>query len=972
MSYTNIKITKKAVDVWEITDNTTPIGGNGHFSNQWAGIVNGNYLTIKTDTGQIIYNKEPYNVFQYVDELDSGNNLNAPASSLQLAIHLTQQGFFPDSANGGGGVDTFLELQDVLIPNYFGRDGQYVKVSGNGLSTGSPSFDAQNNTAIWLNFQNEVEGTGYITSQNVADYLNAQPYSWIFSEISTPIIFEFQREIQGKNMRFLFLFTRGKGEWGALNGTRPEEYWFYATNIKPLSVTPLTLEDVSSDPNAQIHDLGVINDGDYITTANETATWNFTDSGQGEPGEQITHYFSYIENGITKLVRFIGTPGYYGVDETPFVEADFSPVTDSDVQPDITNTSQLINDGEDGTSPYSTQNWVNGLTIEANQPTAEIYLKNVDGTILATLNVGFLNNEGTTFYYNEATQELELKDDQGNVLSSIPVSAFVSNLIQSVNFNGATPYVLEFKDAEGNVVDSVSFSISNIQGLQTALDGKMSTSHPANAITNPDIIRWNKKFSADFNNPIVSESYGTSGESLNNLPLGSYSVTLSTGATDKPFFNVGGLISFGSTTHGTQIIGARIGNDIWFRPINLTFGSWYRLWNSGDFSSADVSNWNQAFIDVQSLQGEVDLKADLVDGKVPSSQLPSFVDDVLEYANLAAFPATGESGKLYVAIDTNLVYRWTGSVYAVTSSSLALGETSTTAYRGDRGKTAYDHSQATGNPHDTQISDISGLAGDLASKAPLASPVFTGNPSAPTQPVGDDSIRLANTEYVRTAIDKFVVSTETNLNNYITNGNFRTPTSGLTNLPSGWMQKGYVLYVHGNELTAYGAHILVDPSSGEFAVRGKSSGGTWSAWKKISDKADLISPVFAGTPTAPTPATGTNNQQVATAEFVHLQSVKNIVTSEVSGSYGNSDLPAFHNNISFNGAVDGTINIPIAGIAGRTLNVYNISDFNLTVNIESGTNNIYRLGTLINTMDAGAGGGSFTLYDNGSVWIYKQ
>lgn len=86
-------------------------------------------------------------------------------------------------------------------------------------------------------------------------------------------------------------------------------------------------------------------------------------------------------------------------------------------------------------------------------------------------------------------------------------------------------------------------------------------------------------------------------------------------------------------------------------------------------------------------------KADLVDGKVPESQLPSYVDDVVEYANLAAFPTTGESGKVYVALDTNKTYRWSGSSYVEISASLALGETSATAYRGDRGKTAYDHSQ---------------------------------------------------------------------------------------------------------------------------------------------------------------------------------------------------------------------------------------------------------------------------------------
>jgi len=86
-------------------------------------------------------------------------------------------------------------------------------------------------------------------------------------------------------------------------------------------------------------------------------------------------------------------------------------------------------------------------------------------------------------------------------------------------------------------------------------------------------------------------------------------------------------------------------------------------------------------------------------GKVPSSQLPSYVDDVLEYASKSAFPATGEAGKIYVALDTNLTYRWSGSAYVEISQSLALGETDSTAYRGDRGKIAYDHAAAKGNQY---------------------------------------------------------------------------------------------------------------------------------------------------------------------------------------------------------------------------------------------------------------------------------
>lgn len=77
-------------------------------------------------------------------------------------------------------------------------------------------------------------------------------------------------------------------------------------------------------------------------------------------------------------------------------------------------------------------------------------------------------------------------------------------------------------------------------------------------------------------------------------------------------------------------------------------------------------------------------------GKVPSAQLPSYVDDVLEYASESAFPAIGETGKIYVALDTNKTFRWSGSAYVEISESLALGETSSTAYAGNKGKANAD------------------------------------------------------------------------------------------------------------------------------------------------------------------------------------------------------------------------------------------------------------------------------------------
>jgi hypothetical protein len=113
-------------------------------------------------------------------------------------------------------------------------------------------------------------------------------------------------------------------------------------------------------------------------------------------------------------------------------------------------------------------------------------------------------------------------------------------------------------------------------------------------------------------------------------------------------------------------------------------------------------------------------------GLVPANQIPGAYDNVDEGtatgvtknedtgSNTATgFILTGESSEcvpksdtIYIDTTTNIQYRWSGSIYVSTGSSLALGETQNSAYRGDRGKIAYDHSQVTGNPHSTTLSDL--------------------------------------------------------------------------------------------------------------------------------------------------------------------------------------------------------------------------------------------------------------------------
>ncbi|NJN74789.1 MAG: hypothetical protein HC799_19390, partial [Limnothrix sp. RL_2_0] len=140
--------------------------------------------------------------------------------------------------------------------------------------------------------------------------------------------------------------------------------------------------------------------------------------------------------------------------------------------------------------------------------------------------------------------------------------------------------------------------------------------------------------------------------------------------------------------------------------INIAVGA---TANSTDAFLLDRTNHTgtQAQSTITGLASDLALKADLVDGKIPSAQIPGSFDDVLEFADFASLPGTGEAGKIYVTIDDNNQYRWSGSIYAQLNGGLALGETSATAYRGDHGKAAYDHSLLTsGNPHNVTKADV--------------------------------------------------------------------------------------------------------------------------------------------------------------------------------------------------------------------------------------------------------------------------
>lgn len=124
--------------------------------------------------------------------------------------------------------------------------------------------------------------------------------------------------------------------------------------------------------------------------------------------------------------------------------------------------------------------------------------------------------------------------------------------------------------------------------------------------------------------------------------------------------------------------------------------------------ASDVSAWAKADSKPSYTISEIsgNLPASRISGTIAAANLPSYVDDVLEYASFSKFPTTGESGKIYTALDTNKIYRWSGSAYVVISETVALGTTHSSAGYGDESRAAYNHSTSTGNPHKTTKTDL--------------------------------------------------------------------------------------------------------------------------------------------------------------------------------------------------------------------------------------------------------------------------
>lgn len=247
--------------------------------------------------------------------------------------------------------------------------------------------------------------------------------------------------------------------------------------------------------------------------------------------------------------------------------------------------------------------------------------------------------------------------------------------------------------------------------------------------------------------------------------------------------------------------------------------------------------------DKGSANGVAELDAN---GKVPANQLPSYVDDVIEgYFYGSKFyketehvtEITGETGKIYIDLHTNKTYRWSGSTFAVISETLALGETSSTAYRGDKGKIAYDHSQSPHAPSDAQanqnaFSNITADSTAIAAKNTTDTLILTGNNITLTPDASNNNLEIGITKDNVTAALGYTPYTPNEIDNMFSANSIPQATQDTDGLLTAadktkldGIEYGANKYVH--PTTSGNKHIPTGGSPGQILKWGADGTAVW-------------------------------------------------------------------------------------------------------------------------------------------------
>ena len=303
--------------------------------------------------------------------------------------------------------------------------------------------------------------------------------------------------------------------------------------------------------------------------------------------------------------------------------------------------------------------------------------------------------------------------------------------------------------------------------------------------------------------------------------------------------------------------------------------------------------------DVGAANGVAELDAS---GKVPSSQLPSFVDDVIEgYLNAIdgkfyrdstyTTEIPGEAGKIYVTLDTNVTYRWSGSVFTEISASLTLGETSSTAYRGDRGKTAYDHANDASRLTSAQTSGLYKVAVTAEGHIASVTAVTKSDITALDIPGQDTTYDAMSTEEAQTGTSTTakLISAKT-LDDAITNKGYTTNTGTVTSVAPG-------VGLTGGTVTTSGT-IKVDVKSETLSTLASASKGSTTdrEYAVGLDKDGHLSVNIPWTDTITSYSQGTGisidaNNQIALASGVATPGTSGSTSAQTPSFGGNFSVP---------------------------------------------------------------------------------
>lgn len=488
---------------------------------------------------------------------------------------------------------------------------------------------------------------------------------------------------------------------------------------------------------------------------------------------------------------------------------------------------------------------------------------------------------------------------------------------------------------------------------------------------------WNKLWTSANFNPTTKMNVGTGGIGGNAVAGG----TDWNGLSQTGFYRmVGGTTVTGAPVDGADHdmihiqasggdasqIAVTSANQMSFRckDDGVNWTQWNTLYHSGNLSSIPAGSFTLS--QTAGLQSALDAKVSTSllgagngvatldsNGKVPAFQLPSYVDDVLEYAALANFPVSGETGKIYVATGTNKVYRWSGSAYIEISASPgstdAVAEGSTNLYFTN----ARAQAAMTGAASTIATSDLTvnrALVSDGSGKVAVSSATAT-----------QLGYLVGVTSAIQTQLDARVLATASNTvstdlpsayaNNAVSTGTMTVGhphTSGI----------GTVVTARSNSDNRV-AQMAYEPAGGTDipsawvrTSHASNGGGGWTNWYKLwhsgnfdpATKANLASPAFTGTPTAPTAVAGTNTTQIATTAFVAASQASALVHKGLIpdaadlNTYTTTGL--YHQNLNAQAAT-GT-NYPTA-LAGM-LRVYTIGSFTYQEYMCYSTNSLYRRG----------------------------